>query len=85
MRRATSVSAVAIAAVSSLIVARAVAQGGNSQGTTQQATSLSAPVEREINRGVTEIDQIEAQTLAQLSNGLPGPSLRTVVLGTLLL
>lgn len=33
---------------------------------------------------VTEIDQIEAQTLTQLSNGLPGPAPRTVLLGKLL-
>jgi cytochrome c peroxidase len=41
-------------------------------------------VEGEIERVVTEIDQIEAQTLTQLSSGLPGPALRTVILGKLL-
>jgi cytochrome c peroxidase len=93
MKRATSLlaaisaSAVAFCAVAalglggSLIVARAVAQGDNRQDT----TSLSPSVEREIDRVVTEIDQIEAQTLAQLSNGLPGPTLRTVLLGKLML
>jgi cytochrome c peroxidase len=87
MRRATSdfaVACCAIAAVGGLVVARAVAQGDNGQGA-QHATSLSPSVEREIDRVVTEIDQIEAQTLAQLSNGLPAPVLRTVLLGKLML
>jgi cytochrome c peroxidase len=64
-----------------LIVAPAAAQSDNIQGT----TSLSPLVEREIDRVVTEIDRIEAQTLAQLSNGLPESTLRTVLLGKLLL
>jgi cytochrome c peroxidase len=88
MRQATSASAVTfctIAAVIGLIVVRAVAQDDNRQGATQQATSLSPSVEREIDRVVTQIDQIEAQTLAQLSRGLPGPSLRIALLGKLLL
>src|ERR1700693_2232420 len=88
MKRPTSASTVtfcAIAAVSGLIVARAVAQGSDRQGTPQQTTWLSPAVEREIERVVGEIDQIEAQTLAQLSNGLPGPALRTVLLGKLLI
>jgi cytochrome c peroxidase len=73
--------AIAVVALGgSLIVANAVAQGGNTQGT----TSLSPSVEREIDRVVTEIDRIEAQALAQLSNGQPGPTLRTVLLGKLL-
>jgi cytochrome c peroxidase len=88
MRHATSASAVTfctIAAVTGLIVARAVAQDDNRQGATRQATSLSPSVEREIDRVVTQIDQIETQTLAQLSKGLPGPSLRIALLGKLLL
>lgn len=88
MRHATSTCAVAFlgmaAAVSSLIVARAVAQGANRQSSPSQTTSLSPSVEHEIDRVVTEIDQIEARTLAQLSDGLPGPSLRTILLGKLL-
>jgi cytochrome c peroxidase len=73
-----------IAAVSSLIGARTVAQGNDRQGTAPQTTWLPASVERDIDRVVTEIDQIEAQALAQLSSGLPGPALRTVLLGKLL-
>jgi cytochrome c peroxidase len=88
MKRATSIFAMTLAASaiscaigSSLIVARAVAQADK----TQDTTPLSPSVEREIDRVVTEIDRIEAQTLAQLSNGLPGPTRRTVLLGKLLL
>jgi cytochrome c peroxidase len=87
MTHATSTSAVAflaITAVSGLIVARAVAQGANRQGPPPQTTSLSPSVEHDIDRVVIEIDQIEAQTLAQLSGGLPGSSLRTILLGKLL-
>jgi cytochrome c peroxidase len=64
-----------------LIVGHAAAQGDTEQGT----ASLSPMVEREIDRVVTEIDRIEAQTLAQLSNGLPGPTGDTVLLGKLLI
>jgi hypothetical protein len=59
MRYATSASAVAfcgVAAVSGLITARAVAPDDSRQGATQQATSLSPSVEREIERVVTQID-----------------------------
>jgi cytochrome c peroxidase len=70
----------------SLIVAHAVAQGGNTQGGEARGTAwLSPSVDREINRVVTEIDRTEAQALAQLSDGLPGPTLRTVLLGKLLI
>jgi cytochrome c peroxidase len=87
MRHATSAAAATfcvIAAVSSLIGARTVAQSNDKQGTAPQTTWLPPSVEREIDRVVTEIDQIEAQALAQLSSGLPGPALRTVLLGKLL-
>jgi cytochrome c peroxidase len=65
----------------SLIVAHAVAQGSRAQ----DATSLSPSAKQEIDRVVAEIDRIEAQALAQVSNGLPGPTLRTVLLGKLLI
>jgi len=93
MKRATpffavaATSSVTICAIAALvlgwrlILAHAAAQSDNIQGT----TSLSASAEREIDRVVTEIDRIEAQTLAQLSNGLPDSTLRTVLLGKLLL
>jgi cytochrome c peroxidase len=49
------------------------------------ATTLTAAAEAEIARVVTEIDRIEAEALATLSQGLPGPTQRTVLLGKLLL
>jgi cytochrome c peroxidase len=49
------------------------------------ATALTATAEAEIDRVVAEIDRIEAETLATLSQGLPGPTQRTVLLGKLLL
>jgi hypothetical protein len=63
-----------------LIVAHAVAQGSMAQ----DAIWLSPSVEQEIDRVVAEIDRIEARTLAQLNNGLPGPTRITVLLGKLL-
>jgi cytochrome c peroxidase len=88
MRHATPISVVAFlgiaAAVSGLTAARAIAEGANRQGPRPQTISLSPSVERDIDRVVTEIDQIEARTLAQLSDGLPGPSVRTILLGKLL-
>jgi cytochrome c peroxidase len=63
-----------------LIGAHGVAQGSKAQ----DATSLFPSVEHEIDRVVAEIDRIEARTLAQLNNGLPGPTRRTVLLGKLL-
>jgi cytochrome c peroxidase len=63
-----------------LIVAHAVAQGSMAQ----DAIWLSPSVEQEIDRVVAEIDRIEARTLAQLNNGLPGPARTTVLLGKLL-
>jgi cytochrome c peroxidase len=80
MTLAAAATACAIAALvlgSSEIVAQADKTPG--------ATSLSPSVEREIDRVVTEIDRIEARALAQLSNGLPAPTGRTVLLGKLLL
>jgi cytochrome c peroxidase len=71
----------AVAALGGAVVARAVAQPDNRQDT----TLLSPSVEKEVDRVVAEIDEIEAQTLAQLSSGLPGPTLRTVLLGKLML
>jgi cytochrome c peroxidase len=65
-----------------IFVADASAQTSEARGPT---TSLTASVEREIERVVSEIDRIEAETLAQLSGGLPGPTQRTVLLGKLLM
>jgi cytochrome c peroxidase len=48
-------------------------------------TTLSASAQAEIERVVSEIDRIEAEALATLSQGLPGPTQRTVLLGKLLL
>ena len=48
-------------------------------------TTLSASAQAEIDRVVSEIDRIEAEALATLSQGLPGPTQRTVLLGKLLL
>src|SRR3954453_13425959 len=49
------------------------------------ATALTATAEAEIDRLMAEIDRIEAETLATLSQDLPGPTQRTVLLGKLLL
>jgi cytochrome c peroxidase len=92
MKRATSIFAAALASAAiawataalmlggRLIVTDAAAQADKTQG----ATPLSPSAQREIDRVVTEIDRIEAQTLAELRNGLQGATLSTVLLGKLL-
>jgi cytochrome c peroxidase len=86
MKRVTSLalaSAMTFGAVATsgvAIVVRADAQANR-----QDTTFLSLSAEKEIDRVVAEIDQIEAQTLAQLNDALPGPTFRTVLLGKLML
>lgn len=46
---------------------------------------LSASLKHEIDRIMNEIDQVEAQTQAQLDRGMPDVAQRTVMLGKLLL
>ena len=86
MKRATSLalaSAVTFGAVATSGVANVVRTDAQANG--QDTTFLSPSAEKAINRVVAEIDQIEAQTLAQLNDTLPGPTLRTVLLGKLML
>jgi hypothetical protein len=47
------------------------AQSSPAQST---ATTLTAAAQVEIDRIVTEIDRIQAESLATLSHGLPGPT-----------
>jgi cytochrome c peroxidase len=58
------------------------AQSGERQPPT---TALSASAEAQIARVVSEIDRIESEALTELSQGLPGPTQRVVLLGKLLL
>jgi cytochrome c peroxidase len=63
------------------IVDPAAARGAEAEVT----VGLQPSAEREIDRVVAEIDQVEEQTLAQLSADLPDPASRTVILGKLLM
>ena len=65
-----------------LAAAPGLAPSSNAQGGT---TLLSASVEREIERVVAEIDQVEAQTLAQSSSAPSDLAQRTFLLGKLLM
>jgi cytochrome c peroxidase len=86
MKRVTSLalaSAVTFGAVATSGVA--IVLRADAQANRQDTTLLSLSAEKEIDRVVAEIDQIEARTLAQLNDAPPGPTFGTVFLGKLML